>query len=106
MRVCRESDIPAVKDQIVAAGFRFKDDEDVITTGQMARVLGISETHLRHLERKGVVRSPQRDSAGRRMWRKADVDGRDALPKKRGREAAVQMGQSDDGLGGADERLE
>ena len=73
MRVYAKVDLPDLRDQMVEAGFRFKDDEGVLTTKEMADALGVSETHLRHLERKGVIPAPERDTANRRKWMKADV---------------------------------
>jgi len=40
---------------------------------KMASALGVSETHLRRLQRHGVVPAPERDTANRRQWMKADV---------------------------------
>ena len=54
-------------------GFRFRDDSSVMATSEMAAALGISETHLRHLEREGAIPSPMRDTANRRMWLREDV---------------------------------
>jgi len=73
MRVYAKPDLPALRDQMVEAGFRFKDEKGLMTTGEMAKALGVSETQLRHLERKGVVPSPERDTANRRKWLKRDI---------------------------------
>ena len=42
-------------------------------TKEMVDALGISETHLRWLEKKGVVPKADRDHANRRKWRRKDV---------------------------------
>ena len=73
MRVYADADIPTLREQMVEAGFSFKDEKGVLTTAAMASALGISETHLRHLERRGVVPSPNRDTADRRRWLERDV---------------------------------
>jgi hypothetical protein len=74
MRVYAKTDLPSDQEQTVEAGFRFKDATSVMTTGEMAEALGISETHLRWLEKKGVVPSPERDTAGKRMWMKSEME--------------------------------
>jgi len=40
---------------------------------KMASALGVSETHLRHLQRQGVVPAPERDTANRRKWMQGDL---------------------------------
>ena len=73
MRIYTKADLPKVRAAMVEAGFRFRDDEGVLTTAEMAAALGISETHLRHLQREGIIPSPARDTANRRKWRTADL---------------------------------
>ena len=73
MRVYERKHLPGLRAQMVEAGFRFKNDKSILTTKEMAEALGISESYLRHLERKGKVPSPKRDTNGKRMWRKRDV---------------------------------
>jgi len=73
MRVYRASDLPDVRRRMERAGFRFGDDEDVLTTREMAGVIGVSQTTLRYWERHGAIPAPRRDSAGRRMWRRSEV---------------------------------
>ena len=73
MRVYSKSDIPTLKTLMVEAGFRFKGEPGVMTTKEMAEVIGVSETHLRWLEKKGVEPNADRDHANRRKWRKKDV---------------------------------
>ena len=73
MRVYAEGDLQKLREQMVEAGFRFRDDVGVMTTKEMADALGVSETHLRHLQRQGLVPSPERDTANRRKWLKADL---------------------------------
>ena len=73
MRVYRKDDLPGLRNQMVEAGFRFKDDDSILTTREMAVALGISQGYLRHLERKGKVPSPPRDTNGKRMWVRTDI---------------------------------
>ena len=73
MRFYQERDLPKVRERMVEAGFGFQGENGMLTTAEMARALGISQTHLRRLERQGVIPSPERDTAGRRKWRKAHV---------------------------------
>ena len=75
MAVYAEADIPSLRDQMVEAGFRFKEESAVMTTPQMAEALGITARQLRRFEKKGVVPSPARDTANRRRWLKADLEG-------------------------------
>ena len=59
-----------------AEGFRFQDDEDVLTTKEMAEKLGIPESRLRHMERSGRIPTQKRASNETRMWRR----GSDEVP--------------------------
>jgi DNA-binding transcriptional MerR regulator len=51
----------------------FPSDRSILTTKEMAQAIGISQSYLRYLERKGKVPSPPRDTNGKRMWKKKDV---------------------------------
>jgi type I restriction enzyme, S subunit len=73
MRVYKREDLPKLKEQMKEAGFRFRDDESVLTTREMAEALGISMSYLYYLERKGRIPSPPRDHAGKRMWKRRAV---------------------------------
>ncbi len=73
MRVYRKADLPKLKEQMQEAGFRFKSDKSILTTREMAEAIGISESYLRYLEKKGKIPAPKRDTNGKRMWRKRDV---------------------------------
>ena len=73
MRVYGKADLPDLRGRMVEAGFRFKDEKGLLTTKQMAAALGVAESHLRWLEKKGVVRPPERDTANRRKWLKRDI---------------------------------
>ena len=76
-------------------GFRFRGDSSVMTTAEMAAALGISQTHLRHLEREGVIPSPERDSANRRMWMAKDVQElRRRLEKPRANPRPARLGSA------------
>lgn len=82
MRLYRKDDLPRLRGRLAEAGFRFKDEDGTMTTAEMAEALGISETHLRHLERRGVIPAPDRDTANRRRWLRADVAVLRTLLKK------------------------
>ena len=58
---------------MVEAGFRFRDDEGVLTTKEMADALGVADSTLRRMEKQGVIDAPERDTANRRKWMKADI---------------------------------
>ena len=73
MRVYARGAVGKLRAQMVEAGFRFKDEDGVLTTKKMAAELGISESYLRWLEKRGVVPSPERDTANRRKWLRADT---------------------------------
>jgi len=84
MRIYAKADLSDVREQMVHAGFRFQDDEGILTTAEMAAALGVSETHLRYLERRGVVPAPERDTANMRKWLKANVPNlRKAIASRR-----------------------
>lgn len=70
MRVYRQADLPAVKTKMKAAGFTFKGDSEWIGSGEMAKLLGISETALRWREKHGKMPKAERDHAGPRRWRR------------------------------------
>ena len=73
MRVYWRDDLPKVRVKLEEAGFRFKDDEDVMMTRQVADEFGVCESTLRRMERKGTVATPERDTANRRKWKQADI---------------------------------
>lgn len=73
MRVYRRDDLPGLRAKMMEACFRFKDDEDVMTTRQVADELGVSENTLRRMERKGAVAAPERDTGNRRKWKRSDL---------------------------------
>jgi DNA invertase Pin-like site-specific DNA recombinase/DNA-binding transcriptional MerR regulator len=72
MRLYKEAELPALREALVAAGFRF-DGAGWMTTAEAAAALGISETTLRAWERSGRVPKTKRDSAGRRAFTASDV---------------------------------
>ena len=82
MRLYRKDDLPGLRGRMAEAGFRFKDEGGTMTTAEMANALGISETHLRHLERRGVLPVAARDTANRRRWLSADVAALQTILKK------------------------
>jgi len=73
MRIYKREDMPALKESMKKAGFRFPKDKSVITSSEMANALGISVSYLYYLERKGKVPPPPRDHAGKRMWCRRDI---------------------------------
>ncbi len=93
--------MPKLRGLMVEAGFRFRDDGGVLTTAEMAERLGISETHLRWLERKGVVPPPKRDTVNRRKWLKADLPKLRRLLAKfaRGAGSRTRSGRAKRGIG-------
>lgn len=90
MRVYRRDDLPALRQKLAEAGFRFRDDETAMATGDAAAALGVSETTLRKWERDGRIPAVPRDTGNRRIYRSADVE-------------AIQ--EALDGAGAADQRL-
>ena len=87
--------LPKLRTRMAAAGFRFRGDSSAMTTAGMAAALGISQTHLRHLERQGVIPSPTRDSANRRMWMAKDVPVlRQRLEKPRANPRPARLGSA------------
>ena len=73
MRVYRKDELPALRERMKATGFRFKDDDSLMTTKKMANALGIPESRLRYMERTGKVPKQDRASNGTRMWQRGDV---------------------------------
>lgn len=45
MRLYRKEDLPSIRQQLVDAGFRFRDEAGVMNTDEMAAALGISKAH-------------------------------------------------------------
>ena len=73
MRVYRRDDLPGLREKMKSEGFRFEDDDSVMTTKEMAAALGIPESRLRHMERTGKLPRQKRGSGGKRMWQRKDV---------------------------------
>ena len=80
MRVYRTEDVPGLRAKLSEAGFRFRHDEDEMTTRDAAAALGVSETTLRKWERDGFVPAVSRDTCNRRLYRPVDIEAfREAL---------------------------
>ena len=73
MRVYRNAGLPGLRAKMAAAGFRFGDDGDAMTTPQASRALGMSETRLRDLAREGTAPA-RRDTNGKWVWRRSELD--------------------------------
>ena len=48
-------------------------DEQLLTTLEVARLLGVKEWQIRHQLRAGRVRRPMRVASGNFLWRPAEV---------------------------------
>jgi DNA-binding transcriptional MerR regulator len=73
MRIYAKADIPKLREQMVNAGFRFKDEKGVMTTREMAKLLSVAESTLRRAERLGRIPTQSRDTNGKRKWKRGDV---------------------------------
>ncbi len=73
MRIYAKADIPKLREQMVEAGFRFKDEKGVMTTREMAKLLSVAQSTLRRAERLGRIPTQSRDTNGKRKWKRGDV---------------------------------
>ena len=74
MRLYRKEDLPGLRATLRANGFRFA-DEETFTTADVAKLLGVSENTVRRREREGQIPKTQRDTNGRRLYRREDLAG-------------------------------
>ncbi len=85
MRVYKKKDLPHLKQSLVDAGFRFKNDLDLMTTPEIAKATGVSESRLLWLENKGIIPAPPRDTNGNRIWKKSELKKlKEMIPPKLG----------------------
>ena len=75
MRVYAKTDIPKIKELMVEAGFRFKDEPGVVGISVVAEVLGLTVDQVRHRGEVCTIPRADRDHAERRMWKRATVLG-------------------------------
>lgn len=73
MRLYRKDDLPGLRETLRENGFRFS-DEETFTTADVAKMLGVSENTVRRWEREGKLPTVQRDTNGRRLYRKDEVE--------------------------------
>jgi site-specific DNA recombinase len=73
MRLYRRTDLPRLRQSLIQNGFRFA-DEETFTTADVAEKLGVSENTVRRWERDGKLPTVQRDTNGRRLYRREDME--------------------------------
>jgi len=73
MRVYKKDSIPAVREKMKAAGFRFPSEESFLSTKEMAKLVGVSESTLRYWVKHEAIPTPKRDSAGRFLWEPSGI---------------------------------